>query len=332
MRRRFVLAASVILFWIVAGLVSAAQSFVGATLQNQPASFGTYLRPALIGSVSWIPLTFCAILLVERWPVSLRRLPLHLLAAIALTFVAQMIVVVAYGFTTVAALISGALLWVGIRLMAGIVVYGMVAAVTQATLYYRDARTREVQLAQARLQALNAQIRPHFLFNTLHTIGQLWRSGRNDKAEVVLDRLGELFHRVNQTTNESEVPLSDEIDMVRDYLGIEQVRFQDRLRVDIDADDSLDDYLVPPLILQPIVENAVRHGDPTTIHVSATLNNGTLLLVVDDDGKGYKQNEPGTGLSNTRERLKQLYGVRASLDINGERGTRVTIRIPAHEH
>ena len=288
----------------------------------------------MIGAISWIPLTICAILLVERWPVSWRRLPIHIVAAVLLTFVAQLIVSFAYGMTNLAMLVKGAALWAGIRLMAGMVVYAIVAIATQATIYYRTARTREVQLAQARLQALNAQIRPHFLFNTLHTIGQLWRSGRNDDAEVVLDRLGELFHRVNRTTNETEVPLAEEIDMVRDYLGIEEVRFGDRLKIEIDAPDELGDLLVPPLVLQPIVENAIRHGDPTMVRVTASRGNGKLVLTVMDNGKGMGTGVGmgmGTGLSNTRERLRSLYGDGAALDISGTSGTTVTISLPAHD-
>ena len=330
MRRRFILAISVIAFWLVAGLIWAAQSTVAAALQGHATGMGAHLRPAMIDSLSWIPLTLCAILLVERFPLTWRRLPIHILAAIALTFVAQMIVVFAYGFTTVSALVSGAALWLGIRLIVGIVVYGVVATATQALLYYRFARANEVQLARARLQALNAQIRPHFLFNTLHTIGQLWRSGRNEEAEVVLDRLGELFHRVTRTTDETEVPLAEEIGMVRDYLGIEQVRFQDRLRIEIDAPEELGDLLVPPLVLQPIVENAVRHGEPTIIRVSASRANGTLTLVVCDNGKGMG-NGSGVGLSNTRERLHSLYGNDGVLSISSNEGTTVTIQLPAHD-
>jgi sensor histidine kinase YesM len=213
-------------------------------------------------------------------------------------------------------------------------------------LHLRASRARELQLAQlegqlarAQVQALNAQIRPHFLFNTLHSIGQMWRSGRADEADAVLDRLGGLFHRVQRSTSRFEVPLADELELVREYLAIEQARFRDRLRVTICAPDETLDWGVPPLILQPIVENAIRHGVAAVstagrIEVTATIRDERLHLSVRDDGPGVDspsaQRGSGTGLRNTRERLAQLYGQRGELRIvsDASHGTTVTIEIP----
>jgi LytS/YehU family sensor histidine kinase len=213
-------------------------------------------------------------------------------------------------------------------------------------LHSREARARELQLAQlegqlarAQVQALNAQIRPHFLFNTLHTIGQMWRSGRSDEADAVLDRLGALFHRVQRCTARFEVPLGEELELVREYLAIEQARFRDRLRVSVSADDAALDSLVPPLILQPIVENAIRHGVATVssaglVEVRAAVRGDRLELVVHDDGPGMEvpsaQRGSGTGLRNTRDRLAQLHGDRAVLRMSSDarHGTTVTIELP----
>jgi two-component system, LytTR family, sensor kinase len=196
------------------------------------------------------------------------------------------------------------------------------------------------ELARAQLHALNAQIRPHFLFNTLHTIGQLWRSGQRDDAELVLDHLGSIFHKVQRHTSQTEVPLAEELELVRDYLTIEQVRFRDRLRVSITAPDDVEELLVPPLLLQPLVENAVRHGisrasSSGRVDVTAERQGAELVLTVCDDGAGFDlleaQRGTGTGLSNTRERLRQLYGDAGVLDIMRSNGnTLARIRIPVH--
>src|SRR4029078_6772707 len=130
----------------------------------------------------------------------------------------------------------------------------------------------EGQLARAHLQTLNAQIRPHFLFNTLHTIGQLWGSGRSDDADAVPDHLGSLFHKVNRSTSRFEVPLAEELELVREYLAIEEVRFRDRLKANVSARTGGVECLVPPFILQPIVENAVRHG------ICAVSTSGTVKV------------------------------------------------------
>src|SRR6185503_12377024 len=169
---------------------------------------------------------------------------------------------------------------------------------TQGVLFYRRTQSRELQLAkmegqlaQARLQALNAQIRPHFLFNTLHTIVLLWRSGRSDDADAVLDHLGSLFHKVQSSTSRFEVSLSEELEMVREYLAIEQTRFRDRLHTTVCATDRALACRVPPLILQPLVENAIRHGisavsSARRVDVSADVVSERLRLMVRDDGPG----------------------------------------------
>ena len=266
------------------------------------------------------------------------------------SFVTQAIVVLGYWisagqFRGFAALARAGALWMTLRLHVALAIYGAILAITQGVTLYRRSRARELhlarvegQLTRARLQALNAQIRPHFLLNTMHTIGQLWRSGNADSADEMLDRLGSLFHRVQDSTDQQEVPLADELDMVREYLAIEQARFPDRLRCSIDASTDALDAMVPPLILQPLVENAVRHGVSRTstagrIHVRAAVENGTLELSVSDDGPGIENgsgSRQGTGLRNTRERLVELYGERGRLDVRrgAPGGTIATVTIP----
>jgi two-component system LytT family sensor kinase len=341
--------------WAAAGFVLGAQSSLGATLRGaEPVALGGALKAALIQTLTWIPATLAIIVLAGRFPLDARRwranIALHVIAAVVLAFVTNALVVLAYWvtsgqFRSLAVLIQQGALWMAIRLHVAILIYGAILAATQALMFYRKTRARELhlarlegQLTRARLQALNAQIRPHFLFNTMHTIGQLWRSGRADSADEMLDRLGSLFHRVQDSTDQQEIPLSDELDMVREYLAIEEARFPDRLRCSIDASADALEVPVPPLILQPLVENAVRHGVSRTstagrIDVNATVENGTLTLTVRDDGPGIdigSVNGKGTGIRNTRERLTELYGAAGSLDVRRapKGGSVATITIP----
>jgi LytS/YehU family sensor histidine kinase len=309
----------------------------------------------LIQTLPWIPVTLVAIALTLRFPLGgaswPRHVALHLVAAAALSFVANVFVVLGYWATTgqfhgVLQLVRSAATWATVRLHLALAIYGGILVITQLVTYYRRSRERELQLARvegqlarAQVQALNAQIRPHFLFNTLHTIGQLWRSGRNDQADAVLDALGALFHKVQGATSRTAIPLAEEIEMVREYLAIEQARFGDRLRTTVRVSDEALGCTVPPLILQPIVENAVRHGisavsSASVIDVSVERDNGRLTIVVFDDGPGPGAVQPtkraGVGISNTRERLAQLYGAEASLTLGaGPRGgTVATLAIP----
>ena len=355
MKLRLVLA--VCGLWLLIGVLWGAQTSLASSVMgaSEAVSLGAAINAALRQIVPWVPVTLAVIALAVRFPFSRERWPryavVHLVAAILLAIFANMIVVLMYwasngNFGGFVVLAQQAAIWATVRFHIALVIYASILGITQAILYYRRTQARELQLAkvegqlaQARLQALNAQIRPHFLFNTLHTIGQLWRSGRSDDADTVLDHLGALFHKVSSSTSRFEVPLADELDLVRDYLAIEGVRFRDRLRPQVSASVDTLDCLVPPLILQPIVENAVRHGISAVstagvLEVKATREGSRLRLVVRDDGPGIsavtKSPGTGTGLRNTRERLAQLYGDRGLISIADAPGggTIVTVDIP----
>ncbi len=342
--------------WVVIAVVIGAQASFAATLAGGPAApLGPAVGSALIQTVPWIPVSLAIVALALRFPLPPgRRLAhalIHLGAAVALTFVVNLLVVLLYwalagAFKGLGPLLEQGARWTVMRLHLGLTVYLAVLAITLAARYYRDSRDRELrlarlegQLARARLQALTAQMRPHFLFNTLHTIGQLWRRGADDEAEAALDHLGSLFHRVQRSTQTLQIPLGDELAMVEEYLAIEQARFPDRLSVLVRAPDEALSWQVPPLILQPLVENAVRHGISARaaggrVEVTGELANGGLRLLVRDDGPGLDAPTPqpgsGTGLANTRERLEQLHGGRARLDLEStpDRGTLVTVWLP----
>jgi hypothetical protein len=204
-------------------------------------------------------------------------------------------------------------------------VYWAVLGVGYAFDYRERYREREsaaselkAQLAQARLEALKVQLHPHFLFNTLHTISGLVRGGDRQPAVNMIAGLSELLRRALDSADEQEVALREEVKFVELYLDIQLVRFSDRLTVRKDIAPEALDAFVPNMILQPLVENAIRHGvspceTPGTISISAYRAGRMLHVEVSDDGPGLQsgwriEESEGIGLANTVERLKRLYG------------------------
>lgn len=208
----------------------------------------------------------------------------------------------------------------------------------------RAVRTLESQLAQAQLDVLKAQLQPHFFFNTLNSISVLIRKGDADNAQAMLTRLGELLRYTLAIGKRQTVPLSDEIDFVTSYLEIEKARFGDRLKYQISVADEAMSIQVPPLVIQPIVENSVRHGiseraSGGTVSIQTEVSVDRLVVTVTDDGVGIEsqtdgRKAEGLGIGHTRARLEQLYGDRARLDItpNKSGGTIVTISMPVTSH
>jgi LytS/YehU family sensor histidine kinase len=203
------------------------------------------------------------------------------------------------------------------------------------------------QLVSAQLSAMKMQLQPHFLFNTLNAIMVLVRQQNGRAAEEMLSHLSDLLRCVLEDVEAQEVPLRRELHYLKLYLSIEQVRFPDRLRVEISADHAVQDAAVPQFGLQPIVENAIRHGIGASgsagrLAISARRVNDTLEIRVEDDGPGLARqsdcalksdsNEKGIGLSNTRARLEQLYGSAARLTLQNAEGggAAVTMVLPYH--
>ena len=208
-----------------------------------------------------------------------------------------------------------------------------------ATMYHRESRDREqleVQLAQAQVQSLKLQLHPHFLFNALNTITALIGQDPH-AAERMVSGLSDLLRLSLRHATEQEVPLERELEILQHYLEIQQIRFADRLTVRYDIDDTARHAMVPNLLLQPLVENAIRHGiapraAPGTILVSAHVVGDMVRLSVEDDGvgPGPSSGGEGIGLRNTRARLERLYGNRHSLELRGgtDGGFVVRIDIP----
>jgi two-component system LytT family sensor kinase len=224
-----------------------------------------------------------------------------------------------------------------------LITYWVIAGLAQAVDYYRKYRDRELhasqleaRLAQAQLDVLRMQLHPHFLFNTLHAISTLVRKDP-DSAERTIAQLSDLLRLTLETLGRQKSTVKEELEFVDRYLAIQQTRFGDRLTVRQSIDADALDALVPTQILQPLVENAIRHGigpraSGGRLEIAVARQNGHLMLRVADDGVGAQSGalEERVGLSNTRARLKELYGAGDHLNVStalGE-GFAVAITVP----
>lgn len=213
------------------------------------------------------------------------------------------------------------------------------ARLEEATLLQAQAARLEAQLADARLTALRSQLNPHFLFNTLNAISSLVERDPRGVRKMIA-RLGELLRHTLEETESQEIALDRELELLRRYLDIMEVRFQGKLEASVTADEAVKGALVPNLILQPLVENALKHGVSATdgsgrVEVSAVRSGDQVVLTVRDygPGPGGAENDAGVGLSNTIARLDQLYKSkqRFSLRPAPDGGTIAEIRLPYHE-
>jgi signal transduction histidine kinase len=238
--------------------------------------------------------------------------------------------------------------WIFFTLPFGVAVYLCMVGIEHAIRYFIEAREREVQLALlseqlagARFAALQAQVNPHFLFNTLNTIAVLVRENDRQGAVRIVEQLSEVLRSTLSSHKVNEVTLGEELELVRQYVAIEQARYSDRLHPEFRIDNSLLSAAVPIFALQQLVENAIRHGiakqlESGRLIVAARRDGDLLELSVMDDGVGIDENvdvPKGHGIENTRERLRTLYGERASLLIvrRTEGGTIATLKVPYRE-
>lgn len=228
--------------------------------------------------------------------------------------------------------------------VSDLIIYASVIGVFYALDYYRKYREREVvatrleaQLAQAQLESLRMQLHPHFLFNTLNSIVGLVRDNKNSAAVNMLVGLGDLLRHTLDHSARHEVELREEINFIKLYLSIQEMRFSDRLRIELDIDPRTTKALVPNLILQPLTENALRHGigrsaESGLVGISSAVEDGHLRLTVYDEGAGLPDDwqlkgSAGIGLANTAARLQQLYDNDHEFDIRNRAGGGVEVII-----
>lgn len=295
-------------------------------------------RTAMWSAWLWVPLTVFAFWLADRFPLDRdawrRRFLVHLAAAVVVC-IARALAVVALNpwtqwYTTLPPFQE--VLWTSVA--NNLFLFWMLVGVGHALVYARRYRERDEQLVRAELHSLKAQIHPHFLFNTLNAIRAYVRADP-DTAERMIARLSQLLRHALTSAKADEVTLEEELEVARAYLDIERVRFEDRLRVRWDVDPSALPAKVPHLVLQPLVENAVRHGIAPraaegTVEVTAKRRGHSLYLSVRDDGVGIRDAESvreGVGLSNVRARLAQLYGARQTLTVESAAGGGVHVHL-----
>jgi signal transduction histidine kinase len=298
-------------------------------------------------------LTPIAYVLARRFPLKhenrIRNLGIHFLGALLLCFgwatMGIILGVVLRRYPAQPNLARGYVSWLLTSLPWSVFMYFTVLGCVYAFSYYREARERETrearlaaQLSDAKLGALRMQLHPHFLFNSLNAITVLVRDQKTREASEMLELLSRLLRQVLQSEQGELIPLRQEIQFIEEYLGIEQVRFSDRLSVHWEIEDAVRDALVPAFILQPLVENAVRHGiakrvEKGVIEVIARREGNALILSIRDNGPGYQSGSPeGVGLTNTRARLEAVYGAHAELRIeSAAKGTVAMIRLPFPE-
>lgn len=340
------------LLWTLLGLFYFSQGVTQRLVSSDPTPWWRYLIAWLLGVYVWALLTPAILWLGRQFPLGrrdwLRPVAIHLLLSAGFSVFELSLEAVLYSrlhlFPSVMGDFRVALVQLLVRGFHGDVLdYWIVLGVQWGVLYYKgyQERSQEVlkfelhaselqsQLMSARLSALKMQLQPHFLFNTLNAITVLVRQHRSQDAEQMLGNLGDLLRGVLEDVDAQEVSLRRELQYLQLYLAIEQVRFADRLRVETSIDPATLDALVPQLILQPIVENAVRHGigrssSAGRILLSTSRSADMLVVRVQDDGPGFigssSSEHRGIGLANTRARLQQLCGEEAKLEMENSDG------------
>jgi two-component system LytT family sensor kinase len=354
-RSRWALVGIVFGAWTALALFFTGQLYYTYLLSEKPTTWRYAASQQFIYPYLWAVGTLVVLWLANRFPVEgrewWRNALLHLFSA------TLFVVVISATFQTVFQYVntpekpfrlSQTLQWIIFNSSENYGIYGLILLLNQVFRYYRRYREGELrasqletQLTQAQLQALKMQLHPHFLFNTLHSISALLHRDP-DTADRMIARLGDFLRLTLDNSGAQEVSLQKELEFLKCYLDIERVRFQDRLTTSLDVEPCTLDTPVPNLILQPIVENALRHGlahrsAPGHLEISAKRENGSLRIQVRDNGPGLStitrpktNTREGLGLSNTRARLEQLYGSAHRFEIENAPGGGlvVTLEIP----
>ena len=326
--------------WTALALFFAVSNSLTYVSMGRPANWTLTLERSLSDWWPWAAATPLVAWLARRFPVHgtgrFRHGAIHVAAGVVVA------VLEAMAARAMFALMTGfRVYWLASALALNFVIYAVLVAAAHGVEYYRRSRDREqleTRLAEARLQLLGMQLQPHFLFNTLNTIAEMVHEDP-DKADAMIAGLSDLLRRTLELGTVQRIRLDEELELVSHYVDIQKARFGERLQVHVSATDRARMALVPALLLQPLVENAIRHGlaaslDAGRIGIEATTDSDALRVAVIDDGPGVGEESAtgaeGVGLGNTRARLEALYGHRCRLDLSraSGRGTRVTVQIP----
>jgi signal transduction histidine kinase len=339
--------------WALFAVFFASELVVSRAFIGRPPNAGRALLIWLICAALWFGATPLILWLVRRFPLARQRwlssALVHLTAAALLSLLLlalYVLAVSALGLAPRQPFFPSFRAQVVASFHSEVLTYWMVVGLAHGIDYYRKYRERELRasqletrLAQAQLDALRMQLHPHFLFNTLNSISVLM-SEDVTAARRMLTRLSDLLRVSLDNSATHEVSLREELEFLNNYLEIEQTRFQDRLTVRMNVEPAALSASVPYLILQPLVENAIRHGiapraQAGVIEISAVRANGMVRLQVTDNGTGMPPSasggmNKGIGLSNTQSRLEQLYGSDHSFEMKAAvgGGVEVTIQIP----
>jgi len=328
--------------WTVFAFAYSSHLYVYHNLLGEPTTWQLQVAEAFANFGVWAALTPVILVLARRFPLResgwMTFAGVHVAAALVVSLVQVAVHTVLdlgfiHGQFTMRSMAGGFQALFARTYHFGLLVYAAVIGIHEVVLSYRDQEVRasrlEARLAQAQLQALKMQLNPHFLFNTLHAISALMHTDVRG-ADQMIARLSEFLRMAIESGSVQEVPLRRELEFLERYLEIEKVRFRDRLCVEMAIDPDTLDARVPNLVLQPLVENAIRHGISTRrgggrIAIRAARRGDALELCVADDGPGLAATAgdrltEGIGLSNTRLRLEQLYGAHQTFAAGGRDG------------
>jgi two-component system LytT family sensor kinase len=353
MRQRGYAAGLIAGIWTLLGVNTAHQLYFLSRGSTHPISWGYAFAHQLSYSYFWALQTPIILWLAQRLPIRPRiwlwTAPLHLVASVMFSFpprIFQQVWLATFRFVP-----RLTLDWMTRFGSFGLIDYGIVfywaillfAHVQEYSKQHHGAQLKasqlETDLTKAQLEALRLQLNPHFLFNSLNTIAELIHE--NPKAaDRMMTGLGELLRTCLKGSNTQEVPLREEIDFIQRYLEIEQIRFDERLTVTFAIAPETLDAMIPNLLLQPLVENAIKHGvslrdPPSAVRIESNFCDGHLKLRVSDNGNGQEASavsKVGTGLTNTRTRLARLYGADTEFTARNQQagGFEAIVVIPKH--
>ncbi len=343
--------------WAVPAVLMVLQMYAMAYLNQTPRPPVRAIIPATVEWLIWAPLTPLVLRLGRRFPLRLPPHPTVLAAHLGAVAAAALIRGLVYASVTVLVLrptLQESFAGYAWRVSLGwlpfaAVVYSAILGIGAAFEYRERTRQGELRaaelegrLARAELEALRAHLHPHFLFNALHTVSALARRGDSVQAVRTIAELSELLRELLRADRPDAIPLAEELAFLRRYLAIVALRFRDRMTVEWRVDPECEALLVPRMVLQPLVENAVRHaisarGDAGRLSIDATRDQETLILRVTDDGPGPgatpagTSGTPGTGLATLRARLRARYesGAGVTLEAGAAGGAVATVRLPA---